>query len=161
MATQPFSQLPKVMNRAANATQASVQFFMRRAATAIGDKLVKSTRVDTGLARSNWVGTLDVAFEGIVPSYDPVPKGARRNSGFGETVIAGAAIIQQQVAIQGFTLKAHKSIHLTNNVHYVQYINNGSPTTAADMMFEKAIQAGRASLRGLKIDVIKIRRRRK
>ena len=155
MGTHPFKDMPKVMNRAANATDASVQFFMRRAATAIGNKLVETTRVDTGLARSNWVGTLDVPFDGVIPPYAPGNK-----LGIGEAANFLGAIRQQQTAIRGYRIRVHKSIHITNNVRYIQYLNNGSPTTSADMMFEKAIQAGRASLRGLKINVTKLRRKK-
>jgi hypothetical protein len=73
MATHLFQDLPLVMRKHVEQLHDMVNAVMQRAALAAGDSAARETPVDTGVARSNWVMTLDAPFSGLLPAYVPYP----------------------------------------------------------------------------------------
>jgi hypothetical protein len=142
----PFEQLPTILDRYSRGTSAAASRAVQKAALAAGAEAVRATRVDTGLARSNWVARLDTAFIGEVAAYAPGHK-----LGKGETANAAGAMAQQRSVIGRFNIGRNKKIHITNNVPYIGYLNDGSRTTTPDMMARRAIQIAAATIRGTRI----------
>ena len=96
---------------------------VRRAAVAINQAVVVATPVDTGAARSNW----QVEFN-------------RPASGTVSTTSASVTIARNNAEIERFR---QGEIHLTNNLPYIVFLNEGSSSQAPANFVEIAIQAGR------------------
>lgn len=143
---KPFELMPSVMRKRAAEVVTGTTRIVRRAATAIDRRAVRDTPVDKGVARSNWVGTLNVPFSGVIPAYSPGSK-----LGLQERANAQAAIAQAQVAIRGYEVGRSRSIHLTNNVPWLGRLNSGSSQQAPALFVQKAIQTGILSIKGAKV----------
>lgn len=139
----PFSAMPAVMNATARDVDTGTTRIMKKAMRAIGETAVRTTRVDTGRARSNWVVQIDNPFRGEVPAYAP-----GNNLGISEGANASAAISQQQAAIAVFDSRRHRAMHLTNNTPYIGILNDGGPRVPPGNMVEKAIQSAEISVAG-------------
>lgn len=149
MARHPIDDLPKIMGQSANAMLDSITLLMRRAATVAGTAVVKGTRVDTGMARSNWVGSLNRPINRVRPPYAP-----GKNLGINEGANAAGAIAQHTRIFRLFNVRFSKSLHITNSVRYIGFLNNGSPKTGPpDLMVQKAIQAAKRDIRKNRIDI--------
>ncbi len=68
-----FDELPEVLHDYQDMVYAAVTLVVQKAALAAGTYLGQETPVDTGVARSNWVMTLDAPFGGVIPAYVPYP----------------------------------------------------------------------------------------
>jgi hypothetical protein len=110
-------------------------------AKGIGATVVDTTRVDTGLARSNWRATISAPASGIIPPFSPGNK-----LGMSETANAGAAKAFQKQHIERFDASKHVSIFITNNVPYIGILNNGGRNVAPGLMVEQGLQTGKAIL---------------
>lgn len=141
---RPFAQLPQVMEETAKDIDSGLTRIVREAARVAGRTLVQTTRVDTGTARSNWVAQINVPFQGVIAPYSP-----GKGLGIGETANASGAIAQQGRVISTFLASKHRSIHITNNVPYIGFLNDGSPTVGPDFMAERAVAAARAAIRNM------------
>lgn len=139
--TFPFSALPSRMNKLGGTITKGVTKLVQDVAKGIGATVVDTTRVDTGLARSNWRATVSAPASGTIPPYAPGIK-----LGIGEGANASAAKAQQKQAIERFNARKHVSIFITNNVPYIGVLNNGSPVHAPGNMVQLGIQTGRAIL---------------
>lgn len=73
MGTHLFEQLPPLMQQYAVQIGKMVSLAAQKAALAGGTDLAAETPVDTGVARSNWVLTLEAPFGGVIPAYVPYP----------------------------------------------------------------------------------------
>lgn len=121
---------------------------MQVAATSVDRAVVVATPVDTGMARSNWVGTLDAPFAGIIPPYAPGSK-----LGLAEGGNASAAMEQALIAIARFSVLRNLAIFITNNTPYMFKLNAGTSKQAPIGFVRLAVKAGIASIRGMKIFV--------
>jgi len=92
--------------------------------------------VDTGRARANWRVNLDAPLSGTTPATDPSGQ---------------AAISQGQGVIAGFDPSHNREIHITNNLDYIEPLNNGTSAQAPAGFVEKAVQSGAAAARKLKV----------
>ncbi len=137
--TFPFSALPSRMGTLGSTIKKGVSKLAQDVATGIGATVVDTTRVDTGLARSNWRASISAPASGVIPPYAPGSK-----LGTGEGANASAAKAQQKQAIKQFDATKHTSIFITNRVPYIGTLNNGSPTQAPGNMVQLGIQTGRA-----------------
>lgn len=82
------------------------------------------TPVDTGWARSNWIPRIGKTFEGT--------------SGTREAVSAGA---QESGKAQVLTYKLDQGpVHITNNVPYIVFLNDGSSKQAPRGFVQAAIE---------------------
>lgn len=91
-------------------------------ASAVGP-LVDGTPADTGKARSNWVGTLDIESTAILEPFAP-----GRHLGKGES--GNAAIAKSSIlnTIRAFNIKTNSFINISNNAPYIRKLNSGSVT---------------------------------
>lgn len=139
--TFPFSALSSRMDTLGGTITKGVSKLVQDVAKGIGATVVDTTKVDTGLARSNWRASISAPASGVIPPYAPGTKLGR-----GEGANASAAKAQQKQAIERFNAAKHTSIFITNRVPYIGILNNGSPTQAPGKMVELGIQTGRAIL---------------
>lgn len=139
--TFPFSLLPQRMDRLGRATVSGTTKLVQTVAKAIGAKIIETTAVDTGLARSNWRASISAPASGIIPPYAPGVK-----LGIGEGANASAAKAQQKQAIEQFSASKDQSIFITNNVPYIAVLERGDSKHAAGDMVKMGIQAGRVVL---------------
>ncbi len=101
---------------------------------AAGTELVRVTPVDTGLARSNWLASINNRRRAVVP---PDSASAR------------------QASIQAITsrLKTGDTLFIANNVDYIAILNTGSSQQAPRGFFQTAVQGARRA--GAKVKVFK------
>lgn len=139
---RPFTDLPKIINQSKGRINRGIQRVTREAARKAHETAVLSTRVDQGTARSNWFVTIGSPSFGVIPAYSP-----GNNLGRGERGNARAAINQGKSVIRTWTINLEASIFITNNVPYIETLNDGRPAVAPDQMKEKAVQAGTLAVR--------------
>ncbi len=89
-------------------------------------ELQKSTPVDTGFARANWIPSVGAPVAS--------PDGSR----------ASVSSVAQQVGIAQVSVYkvGQGSVFITNNVHYVKYLNKGSSPQAPAEFVQAAIARG-------------------
>ena len=104
-----------------------------------------STPVDTGRARSNWLPSLGGSRQGAIPPYAPLPQG-RDPQKFGEQANAQAAINAARLTV-GQRTKPDQDIYLTNNLHYINDLNNGNSVQAPAGFVQMAVEAAAAAVR--------------
>jgi len=104
---------------------------VRKVALVADQAVVSGTPVDTGRARSNWIATLGAAPDTEIEPYVP--------GELGSTAAANtqAAIDQAETVIAGYT--SGQEIHITNNVPYIQDLNDGSSAQAPAGFVEEAV----------------------
>ena len=73
MGTHLFDALPDVLKQYEGQLYRMVDMVVQKAALAAGTYLGQETPVDTGLARSNWILTIDASFGEVIPAYVPYP----------------------------------------------------------------------------------------
>ena len=147
---KPFSALPRALKKRGDQVDSVVNAIVRNVARGIGATLVDTTRVDTGVARSNWRASLNMALRGTIPAYSPGNK-----LGKGETGNASATKAQQTQVINMFLNKVDvRGIFIANNVRYIGELNDGRPGLAPGLMMEQAIQTGRAIFRNTKVSLV-------
>lgn len=136
-----FAQRIKVI---AKGVETNADRIVKQAAIAIDQTVVLATPVDTGRARSNWLT------QAGYPRRDTIdPYAAGKGLGKSEGANAQAAIQQGLTAIT-----AHKSgqdIYISNNLPYIQKLNDGHSAQAPAGFVEKAIQSGVRAVRKAKL----------
>lgn len=142
MATQPFSELPQVLERNRERFMKGVDKIVRKAAKEGGRTMVTATRVDTGLARSNYQASISTKFGGLVPPYS-----AGRMLGRGEQANLLGATQQHAGMINGWTPTKGESFFITNNVPYIGFLNSGGAHVNAGNMLRLGVQAASASVK--------------
>ena len=133
---KPFSALPQVLDARVRQINRRVTTIVRRSAEAAGKTAVKTTRVDTGLLRSNWHATLNAPTGAIFPAFSP-----GNRLGISERSNALGAIAQHKVAIAPYTASKGQTIYIANNVPYGPLINFGTPNISPGNMLELARQS--------------------
>lgn len=105
---------------------------IRRLATGIHRELTRTTPVDTGWARANWIPQLGVPFIGNSQEIEPTPAD-----------VAGAQGLQNAglAAVVGYRLELG-AVFISNNVPYILELNDGSSTQAPPMFIETSIEVG-------------------
>lgn len=106
----------------------------KKVAVAINQVVVLATPVDTGRARANWLVGLSNPVTEEVEQEDP--------SGV-STIAQGNARI--------LTRRRGQTIFISNNVEYINKLNEGSSSQAPAGFVELAVQAGSRAVRGSKI----------
>ncbi len=146
--TYLFSHLPKRMDHFERfLIDRGLKKVVKNAARAIGSKVVDTTRVDTGKARSNWRASLGRPIAGVARA----PYAPGTALGIGETANASAVKAQQESNIRLYNPRLHRSIFITNRVNYIETLNNGGPRNEADAMVAQGMQAGRVAAKATKI----------
>lgn len=105
---------------------------VRRVALAADQAVVMGTPVDTGRARSNWIAQIGSAPDETIEAYAPGKDGDTEASN------TQAALDQAEAVIRGYT--EGQEIHITNNLPYIQRLNDGYSSQAPANFVEQAVQ---------------------
>lgn len=116
---------------------------VRKVALAVDRVVVTQTPVDTGRARANWQAAIGAAPGGEVGQY---PAGAGGATG---AAAAAQAIAQAQGVVAGY--KGGEVIHLTNNLPYIQRLNEGHSDQAPAGFVQAGIDAAIRAVKRAKI----------
>lgn len=113
---------------------ANTDKLVRRVGVVVDQAVVSATPVDTGRAKSNWIATLNSPAQGMIDAY--VSEGG---AGANEQ----AATAQAEAVIKNYS--AGNTIHITNNLPYIQRLNDGySAQAPANFVQEAVVEAARA-----------------
>jgi hypothetical protein len=141
-----FDELPLVTSAMAKRMDGVATKLVKAAARAAGQKVVETTRVDTGRARSNWRANLNGPAIGVIPPYAPGNK-----LGIAERANATAAMAQHRVVINSFDVRRHQSIFISNGVRYIGLLNNGGPFISPGNMIEQGVQAAKVAVQSERV----------
>ena len=125
----------------------------KQAAKASLRVLINETPVDKGVARSNWRVGIGAKATAVIPAYFPYPSKSRANgqgkaerANANAALAAGRARINSVRGVPGVGLTT--SINISNNVPYINKINNKSASTG---FIEKGFAVARARLQQARI----------
>ena len=107
---------------------------VRKAALAADQAVVTGTPVDTGRARANWIAALNAAEEATSDSTD-----------------ASKALQQAASVIAGYDGDRDVEIHITNNLPYIQKLNEGSSAQAPAGFVRLAVKRGIEAVAGARL----------
>lgn len=144
-----FGDFAKNLRQAAKDLPVRVNALKVQVAATANNDLVRSTPVDTGEAMSNWIVQADSAATDVRPAFVPSPRGYVSKKG-------GAHVWTHKVdpditrsnnlapALQAAqstldSIQPEQTIHITNNVPHIGYLNDGSATHAPVQFVERAI----------------------
>lgn len=133
--------LANKMERLAKVIPVNVKRGLRETVLVIDQVLVVATPVDTGRARSNWIvgsGPSTRAIDAYVPGEEGLTGGAN----------AEAALRQARDFLDSTDISV---IYLSNNLSYIQYLNEGTSTQAPAGFIEAAVQAGVDHVKNLRV----------
>lgn len=111
-----------------------VEKVVTRITTSVTDNLIETTPVATFWARSNWLPSIS----------SPIEEDLRAFSGEDRAQYVADAAAKQasgKSAIQGYQLSMG-STFITNNVHYIEDLNNGTSTQAPRAFVQSSISQG-------------------
>lgn len=145
MPVLPFSQLAPRMDALSRAMPKIGTKLVQAAARGIGETVVDTTPVDTGLARSNWQASLNAP----APLRPPYSAGVKL--GISETANSSAAKAQQKQVIEQFDARRDQRLVISNFVPYIGAINNGGPFIRAHSMVQQGLLVGRQILQTIKV----------
>jgi len=108
----------------------------------VGSTVVYGTPVDTSRARLNWQGTVGAPAQGVLKPYPSQPS----SPGEGATV----AMASIRSAASRYTGQ-QEGLFITNNLDYIDDLNNGSSSQAPANFVEQAIMVGVRAVTNKKI----------
>jgi hypothetical protein len=120
---------------------ANVDAGWRATALAIDQAVVTSTPVDTGRARSNWRAGVGANPGGVVPAASPGVGGSTAAESASQAIDDATAVIG---GADG------DIIYISNNLPYIQALNDGSSAQAPAGFVELAVQAGQEAVKRIK-----------
>lgn len=105
---------------------------VKRVGFAVHAELTTANPVDTGWSRANWIVSIGAPFEGVV--------------GTPERVSQGAQVVGQGQLLVYDTKKG--DVWISNNVPYIQALNEGHSPQAPAGWIEESIKSGVESVQG-------------
>lgn len=146
MAEYSFEEMPRRIRLVGEEVEKNTYLVVRKAALVIDQAVVMGTPVDTGLARSNWIVTLDTPANKTIAAYAPGVK-----LGLGEMANAQAAIDHGQSVIAQWKGEG-QVIVIQNSIAYIVPLNRGhSPQQGTPGFIERAIVEAIGAIRGVSI----------
>lgn len=127
-----------------------VNKIVRQVGLAVDQALVLATPVDTGRARSNWIVSLNRPVNTPINPYAPIAQGTDPSKS-SERANAQAALQQGQNVIA--RRQSEQTIYITNNVDYINNLNEGSSAQAPAMFVQQAVQAGVDAIVGARLEI--------
>lgn len=134
-------ELADKMDRLSKLIPVNVDRALKETVLVIDQILITSTPVDTGRARANWI-------VGLGPSTAAIDAYAPGKNGNTAGANAEAALAQAQDFLSGTDAQV---IYISNNLSYIQYLNEGSSKQAPAGFIEAAVQAGVDYVKNLKV----------
>lgn len=113
---------------------------VKKVILAVDQAVVLATPVDTGRARANWRPSLGD------PITTTLPEPPNPGSGMREALDAGQSIANEYKG--GETSPV---VHITNSLHYIKYLNDGSSKQAPKNFVNTAILLAIAAIRTARI----------
>lgn len=132
------------IRRRSKQVEDGVDRLVKKVALAVDQAVVLSTPVDTGRARSNWRVGVGSPERGTIEPYAP-----GNRLGVGETANASAALAQAKGAIP--TRRQGQDIYISNNLDYIEPLNEGSSAQAPAQFVEEAVAVGRDLVRRTRV----------
>lgn len=108
-------------------------------AGAVNQTVVLATPHDTGRARGNWQISIGAPITEEIERLDPTGQA---------TINANQTVIK---SIQGKSRQGKRSIFLTNNLSYIQPLNEGTSSQAPAGFVEQAVRAGVRAAKKVKL----------
>lgn len=118
---------------------------VRAAALAADQAVVLATPVDKGRARSNWLVELDAPARTTIEAYAPGSGGS--TAGPNTT----AALAQGQPVIASYDGDRNSGIAISNNLPYIEALNDGHSRQAPAGFVKKAVQAAVKQVQGARL----------
>lgn len=115
--------------------EANVDKTVRMAALAADQAVVLGTPVDKGRARSNWIVSLGAPSRTTIEPYVPGEAGSTGSAN------AQAALAQGSTTIGGYDGLIHGAIAISNNLPYIEKLNQGHSAQAPAGFVQKAVQS--------------------
>lgn len=115
-----------------------------QAALAVIEDLTLTTPVDTGTAVSNWQVTLESPSEAVLPAFAPSPKGHKVKGVWVHkidplvTLGNNAPSVIEAAKLQLQSKQPGQPIYITNNLEYIQELNQGSSDQSPAGFVERA-----------------------
>jgi hypothetical protein len=113
---------------------------VQKVVLSVNGELIKTTPVDTGWARSNWIPNIGHPYA--------KPAGSRIEAEMGTLDLS-----PQQKGTANIATKYHLNdgtIYITNNVYYIKNLNDGSSKQAPKAFVQMAIENGIRKVKGIK-----------
>ncbi len=143
-------QFSKNMRRRGRQLENASTGITRAGAKAALVAVVWGTPADKGVARSNWRIGIGAPPTAVIRAYAPGKKlGKGETANATASIRAGKARLNASLGSFGGGLKT--SVYLVNNVPYIDKLNDGSSTQAAEGFIETAIFAAVGAIRGFRI----------
>ena len=142
MGTHPFSQTSQVLDKNRERFMKGVDKIVKKAAQDGGRTMVTATRVDTGLARSNYQASISTKRGGLIPPYS-----AGRMLGIGEQANLLGATQQHAGVINRWKPTGEQPFFITNNVPYIGSLDSGGAHIAPGNMLRLGLQAAVVSIK--------------
>lgn len=125
----------------ANQVGSNVTKTVRRVAITADAAVVQGTPVDTGRAKSNWIVQLGSPADETIGPYSPGEAGSTEAQNVQAALDQGEAVISRYQSGEGV------EIHITNNLPYIQRLNDGYSDQAPANFVEEAILEAVAAAR--------------
>lgn len=135
------NEFTRRMRARVNALGDNLTKTVRRVALTADAAVVLGTPVDTGRARSNWIVSLGAAPTQTIEAYAPGEEGMTGGANTQAALEQGESVIKEYVSGQGM------EIHITNNLSYIQRLNDGYSAQAPANFVETAVQEALAAAR--------------
>ena len=126
-----FGSLAKKMRKASVAVSKNADKLVVQVAETVLTNVVSDTPVDKGDARSNWQVNLNSPATGTRTAFVPGTKGSTAL----DNIIASVEVGSQKLA----TYQSGQEVHITNNLDYIEDLNNGSSKQAPPGFVQEAI----------------------
>ena len=132
-----FEDFGAKMRKLAEALPERVNTAKKQIAKTVHNDLLTVTDVDTGEAMSNWIINPNTASTDVRAPFAPSPRGRFRKAGWEHqtppdvTRAANIGPAQSQADAELVAIKPGDSIHITNNVEHIVYMDEGTPGMSA------------------------------
>lgn len=150
---QPFANLPFILSRRQKEMVRLATAIVQRAGSAAGTHLVSETPVKRGIARSNWVASIDQRFSAVIPAYAPYPAIGNGPAPIAmklETANRQAAVAQHTATLAGFNAARHHTVYIQNNARHIAILNQGwSRQTPNPGWFNESVNVAIRAIRGM------------
>lgn len=148
MAGQTLLQFSKRITKTGEQVAVNADRLVRAVALVADQIVVMGTPVDTGRAKSNWIVSLGSATTGEIGPYAPGEGGNTAQSN------EAAALAQAERVIGQYDGDMGVGIHITNNVPYIEELNQGSSPQAPPNFVEDGIASAVSIIRSRAAKII-------
>lgn len=141
------AQFTESVNRFVGGARGRMRRVPALVALEVTANLIEDTPVDTGHARANWLPSIGAPMTEIVGSSDSVDSGTQATAiaeiaAYGESLRGVRSFFSFASALLGGT---EAEIYISNNVPYINRLNQGHSPQAPPGFIESAIERGVAS----------------